>query len=79
MAAASSWGKEGEGGGGGQRENKRGGGAAAKTKRGRRGSARVLGGRVGSPPPDQDQRPKPALTSLLPTPAYKSNKILLFY
>jgi hypothetical protein len=25
MAAASSWGKEGEGGGGGQRENKRGG------------------------------------------------------
>jgi hypothetical protein len=52
-----------------------------KTKRGTRGSARVLGGggRVGSPPLDRDQRPKPALTSVLPTPAYKSNKILLFY
>jgi hypothetical protein len=48
MAATSSWGKEGEGEGGGQRENKR-GGAAAKPKDGRGGSARVLGGKEWAP------------------------------
>jgi hypothetical protein len=55
------------------------GGAAAK-QRGRRGGRLGLGGeRVGSHPSDRDQRPKPALTYVLPTPAYKSKKVLLFH
>jgi hypothetical protein len=63
-------GEEGEGGGGGQRVDKRGGaGAAAKQKREEGGSARVGGKRVGSHPSDRDQWPRPALTSVLLTPA----------
>jgi hypothetical protein len=49
-----------------------------QNKRARRGSARVRGGRVGSHPSDQGQWPKPALTSVLPTPAYKSKKFYCF-
>jgi hypothetical protein len=33
---------------------------------------------VGSHPSDRDQWPKPALTSVLPTPAYKSKKFYCF-
>jgi hypothetical protein len=65
-------------GGSGQREDKRGGGC--KTKREKGGGRLGLGGeRVGSHPSDRDQRPKPALTYVLPTPAYKSKKVLLFH
>jgi hypothetical protein len=43
-------------------------------KGGKGRSARVVGKEiVGSPPPDQDQRPKPTLMPVLPSPAYKSN------
>jgi hypothetical protein len=44
------------------------GAAAAKQMREEKGSARVGGKRVGSHPLDRDQWPKPALTSVLPTP-----------
>jgi hypothetical protein len=63
-------GEEGEGGGrwpkGGQEGR---GGGGCKTKEGGGGSARVGGKRVGSHPSDRDQWPRPALTSVLPTPA----------
>jgi hypothetical protein len=67
-------GEEGEGGGG-QRVDKRG---AAKQKREER-AARVVGKRVGSHPSDRDQWLRPSLTSVLPTPAYKSKKVLLLH
>jgi hypothetical protein len=39
----------------------------------REGAARVLGGKVGFPPPDRDQRPKTIPTPELSTPAHTSN------
>jgi hypothetical protein len=78
-AAASTWGRR-RGRGrwpkGGQEGR---GGGGCKTKEGGGGSARVGGKRVGSHPSDRDQWPRPALTSVLPTPAYKSKKVLLLH
>jgi hypothetical protein len=68
-------GEEGEGGGrpkGGQE-------GGLQNKRGRRGRLGLWGKRVGSHPSDRDQWPRPALTSVLPTPAYKSKKVLLLH
>jgi hypothetical protein len=67
-------GGEEEGGGGGQRGGK-GGGGYNNWEKGR-GSARV--GKGGSHPSDRDQRPEHALTSELPTPVEKCQKIYYF-
>jgi hypothetical protein len=59
---------------------RRGGGGGLQKKRGRReGWLGFGGGRVCSHPSDRDQRPKPAPTFMLPTPVYKSKKVLLFH
>jgi hypothetical protein len=68
-------GKEREGDGG-QRVDKGGG---CKTKEGGGGRLGLGGKRVGSLPSDRDKWPKPTLTSVLPTPAYKSKKVLLLH
>jgi hypothetical protein len=75
--AARTWGEKETEGCGGQREDKRGGGC--KTKGEERGRLGLGGEMVGSHPSDRDQRPKSAITSVLPTPAYKSKKVLLFH
>jgi hypothetical protein len=69
--AAAALGEERRGRMGGGSQRREGGGCPQGALR--EGAARVLGGGVGFPPSDRDQRPKTIPTPELPSPAHTSN------